>query len=266
MDRDSLQPAPLHRGSSVPLWSQLLDDLSRRLSAGAFTEHFPGEHHLMADYGVSRHTVREALRRLREDGTLESTRGRGTRVQVPAIEQPMGALYSLFRVVEAHGYEQRSEVRTLEVRSDPRVARLLQLGDDAELIYLERLRLADDEPLALDRTWLPKTIAGPVLDADLTRAGLYDELVARTGIRPNGGRELIQAVVPTEAQRRLLGIGATVAVFSIERQGCLDNRPVEWRETLVRGDRFSFSAHWAPRIGYQIDVSAGADLAAINAR
>jgi GntR family transcriptional regulator len=252
--------ATLDRGSSVPLWSQLFEDLSRRLAAGAFTDHFPGELQLMADYQVSRYTVREALRRLREEGVLESSRGRGTRVRTPEIQQPVGALYSLFRVVEAHGLEQRSQVRALEVRTDPRVARLLTLGDDAELVYLERLRLAGGEPLALDHTWMPRDIAGALLDADFSHAGLYDELAARADIRLTGGREHIQAAVPTASQRRILNIGRTVAVFSIERLGCLDNRPVEWRQTLVRGDRFSFSAQWAPRTGYQIDVASGAGL------
>ena len=62
---------------------------------------------------MSRHTVREALRRLREDGVLEPARGRGTRIHLPEIEQPVGALYSLFRVVESHGLEQRSVVRAV---------------------------------------------------------------------------------------------------------------------------------------------------------
>lgn len=249
--------ATLDRNSSVPLWQQLFEDLSRRLAADAFTEHFPGEHQLMADYRVSRHTVREALRRLRDDGTLESTRGRGTRVNRPEIKQSVGALYSLFRVVEAHGLVQRSEVRALDVRTDPRVARLLRLGDDDELVYLERLRFAGDDPLALDHTWMPRDVAGALLDADLTHAGLYDELAARANTRLTGGHEHIQATVPTAGQRRTLNIGRTVAVFFIERLGCLNNRPVEWRETLVRGDRFSFSAQWTPRTSYQIDVASG---------
>ncbi|MGH3794531.1 MAG: GntR family transcriptional regulator [Pseudonocardiaceae bacterium] len=253
----SRKAATLDRGSPVPLWCQLFEDLSRRLAAGAFTEHFPGEHQLMADYQVSRHTVREALRRLRDDGTLESTRGRGTRVSTPEIEQPVGALYSLFRVVESHGLEQRSEVRALDVRTDSRVARLLQLSADTTLVYLERLRFAGDDPLALDHTWMPQDVAGALLGADLTHAGLYDELATRAGSRPTGGHEHIHAVVPTPSQRRTLQIDKTVAVFFIERQGVADSRPVEWRETFVRGDRFGFSAQWAPRTSYHLDVGFG---------
>lgn len=244
MARPTMKAATLDRGSVVPLWTQLFNDISRRLDAGDFVAHFPGEHQLVAEYGVSRHTVREALRRLREAGVIESSRGRGTRVHVPQIEQPVGALYSLFRAVESLGLEQHSEVRALDVRIAPRAAHQLQLPADTEFIYLERLRFADGDPLALDHAWMPRGLAEPLLEADFTHGALYDELDRRVGVRLTGGREHIQAVVPTPALRQTLRIARTVAVFAIERRGCLNRKPVEWRESLVRGDRFSLAADW----------------------
>ena len=65
----------LDRRSPQPLWAQLVDDLDRRLHRNEFTDEFPGEHELCREYDVSRHTVREALRRLRERGLLDSGRG-----------------------------------------------------------------------------------------------------------------------------------------------------------------------------------------------
>lgn len=246
---------PLDRRSPLPLWSQLSEDLLRRLEAGAFAERFPSEHELMADYDVSRYTVRDALRRLREQGVVDSARGRGTFVRSPRIEQPLGAMYSLFREVEARGMEQRSTVQAQEARTDARVAERLGLAPDEPLFYLERLRLADAEPLALDHAWLPLVVAEPLLRADFTRTGLYDQLAELTGVRLTGGQESIRAVVPDAAQRRALGIGTRVAGLFIERTGCLRGTPTEWRETLVRGDRFSVVAQWSPRSGYRMDVS-----------
>ncbi len=63
-------PRPLDRRSPLPLWAQLFDDLRRRVAAGEFTEEFPAEHRLTGEYEVSRHTVREALRKLRADGLV----------------------------------------------------------------------------------------------------------------------------------------------------------------------------------------------------
>lgn len=249
---------PLDRASPLPLWSQLETDLKRRIEAGAFDIRFPGEHELVADYDVSRHTVRDALRRLRTSGVLESGRGRGTWLRRQRIEQPLGALYSLFRSVEAGGLEQRSEVRVLEFRTDEAVAERLRRASGTEFVYLERLRLADGVPLAVDRSWLPRSVAGPLMDADFTHSGLYDELAALTGTRLTGGSEVITALVPDAETRKLLDIPSGCAAMEIRRLGCLRDTPVEWRETVIRGDRFSVTAQWSAQEGYRMDVGAGA--------
>lgn len=119
--------------------------------------------------GVSRHTVREALRRLRAEGTVIAGRGRSPRLAGPVeITQPIGALYSLFSSVEATGQVQRSIVRTLDVRADGVVSVRMGREESTPLVYLERLRLADEQPLAVDRVWLPAELATPLLDVDIT--------------------------------------------------------------------------------------------------
>ncbi|GHH69339.1 transcriptional regulator [Streptosporangium violaceochromogenes] len=251
-------PAPMDRSSALPLWAQLRADLDRRLGAGEFEDAFPGELALVAEYGVSRHTVREALRRLRADGVVTAERGRAPRLAVQAaIEQPLGALYSLFASVEAAGQRQRSVVRILDVRADGLVAVRLGLEESTPLLHLERLRLADEEPLALDRVWMPAEVAAPLLEADFTHTALYDELARRCGLRPTGGREHIRAVVPTAAERRLLGVEPGVAAFAVDRLACHEARPVEWRRTLVRGDRFAVIADFSARDGYRLGVAGG---------
>lgn len=244
----------LDRASTVPLWVQLIDECERRLQAGEFAVRFPGEHELCREYDVSRHTVREALRRLRDRGVLDSGRGRTTRVRHDRIEQSLGALYSLFREVEARGMLQRSTVLSREQVLAPTVARRLGLGDDQPLLHLARLRYADEEPLAVDRAWLPLALAAPLLDVDFSHAGLYDELEARAGIRVTGGRETITAVVPSPEDEALLALPDRVGVLRIERTASVDDRPVEWRSTVLRGDRFAVSSEWSRRSGSRLDV------------
>ncbi len=246
--------ARLDRASPVPLWAQLIDDCERRLQAGEFADHFPGEHELCREYDVSRHTVREALRRLRERGVLDSGRGRATKVRQDRIEQSLGALYSLFHEVEARGMVQRSSVLSREQVVAPVVARRLGLADDEALLHLARLRFADDEPLAVDRAWLPFSLAAPLMDVDFSHAGLYDQLEERTGIRLTDGGESITAVVPSRADATLLALPKGVGVLRIERTAFVDERPVEWRSTHLRGDRFAVSSAWSRRTGYRLDV------------
>lgn len=248
------------RNSPLPLWAQLYNDLVRRLKAEAFGATFPGEHGLADEYEVSRHTVREALSRLRQVGILDSGRGRRTAVRTARIEQPLGALYSLFGEVQSRGMHQRSEVLTREARRDPTVAARLGTDADTEFVYLERLRYADEQPLALDRTWLLASLARPLLAADLTATGVYAELARLRGVQITDGQERIHAVVPTADQRRLLDLGRRVALLGIDRIGRVNGDPAEWRETLVRGDRFSVVAKWTRHTAYQMAVADGSPL------
>ncbi len=243
------------------------DDLRRRLDGSEFGDLFPSELTLVTSYGVSRQTVRQALRQLRAEGVVTAERGRAPRVApVADIRQPLGALYSLFASVEAQGLEQRSVVRVLEIRAAPAVAERLGLLGSTEMFYLERLRLAGDHPLALDATWLPADVARPLLTADFTHGALYDLLSRQLGFHLDGGSEHIRAVVPTAEQKQALGLDDGVAAFSIHRVGRSAGRPVEWRETLVRADRFSLTAEFSARTGYQLDVGPVAGAPARTAR
>ncbi|MCM0622145.1 GntR family transcriptional regulator [Nocardioides bruguierae] len=229
----------LERGAGQPLWMQLQGDLNRRLERGEFVDAFPGEMQLVSDYAVSRHTVRAALRALRETGVIESARGRQPRVAAPRITQEQGSLYSLFSNVESTGHSQRSVVRRLEARADGVVASRLGLEESSPLVYLERVRLMDDEPLALDRVWLPADVAAPLLTVDLSATSLYGALAEHCDLTLSGGTEQVRAIVPSAAERELLGIGTDVAALHLERLASSRGRLVEFRRTLVRGDRYA---------------------------
>lgn len=244
----------LDRSRGTPLWTQLHDDLLRRVEGGEFPDRFPGELELVGDYSVSRHTVREALRRLRADGVIESSRGRSSVARPGVITQQLGAMYSLFHELEARGITQTSRVLALDLVADADVATRLGLSVDTELVHLERLRLGDDEPIAWDRAWLAPDVGAPLLDADFRHTGLYDEWQRTAGVRLTGGCETIRALAPTQEQRRLLDVGRGEAVLEIDRVGCLRDRPVEFRRTLVRGSRFSLTAEWSSGRPYQLDV------------
>lgn len=248
-------PRELDRSGPAPLWLQLHDDLVRRIEAAEFADTFPGEMELMNAYGVSRHTVREALGRLRREGIIKSSRGRSSTVDPGVIAQDLGAMYSLFHELESRGIEQRSEVLVVDRRRDDVVADRLALPVGSEVVYIERIRHADDVPLAWDCTWLDPGLAAPLLDVDLTHTALYDEWHRVAGVRVSGGRETIRAVVPTPGQRALLGMAADEAALMIERVGLARDRPVEFRRTLVRGSRFSLTATWSSSHAYQVDVA-----------
>lgn len=231
-------------GTASPLWARVLADLRGRLEVGEFAERFPGDAELVEHYGVSRHTVREAVRRLQTEGLLERRRGQGSFVTGLHIEQPVGTLYSLFRSIEQTGVAQESVVRFLEERRDDKAEAVLGCSGQP-LVYLERLRLADGVPIALDCSWLPAALAWPLLKVDFRHTALYEQLAERCDVRLTSGWERIRPVLADRAQRQLLDIDERQPVFAIERFGLQGTTPVEWRHGVVRGDRFSFVARWA---------------------
>ncbi len=247
--------AAIDRSSPLPLWAQVLDDLRQRLDAGEFTGDFPTDNEMISHYDVSRHTVREAMRHLQNEGVVSRERGRGTFVTAPTVEQATGAIYSLFRSIEAMGLEQRSRVLDLSLASEEVVAGRLGLRANAKLVRLERLRLVDAHVLAHDTAWLPAAVAKPLLEVDFTHTALYDELATSCGIRPVSGKEWITTELPPKRERDLLEIGAKQPAFRICRLSEGDDGPIEWRETVVRGDRYSFVAMWSPTNGYETTLS-----------
>lgn len=232
------------RQSPVPLWAQIADDLRRRVSSGEFDLRFSSDVELVAHYGVSRHTVREAVRHLQNEGVLERARGRGSFVRQKPLEAPLGALYSLFRAAEEQGFVQESNVRFLAERTDAEAATMLGCGPREPLVYLERLRLVNAKPVVLDCSWLPKRLAGRLLKVDFRRTALYRELEQRCGLRPDTGWERITPSLPTPEQKDLLGLRGRTPVFCFERLACRGDIPVEWRHGVIRADRFDFVARW----------------------
>jgi GntR family transcriptional regulator len=62
--------------------------------------------------------------------------------------------------------------------------------------------------------------------------------------------------VPSRAQQRLLGLPRSVGALAIDRLGYAGDRPIEWRHTLIRGDRFSLTADFSHRTGYRLHLDS----------
>lgn len=230
----------------TPLWRTVLNDLVRRLEAGEFDARFPTDRELMETYDVSRHTVREAVRSLQDAGRVSRHPGKGSRVEGGAFEQPLGTVYSLFESVEAAGATQNSLVLTLELQHHSLAAGVLGLDETAEVFYLERIRLADDQALAHDRVWLPGDIGRALLGVDFTHTALYRELKEHCGLYPEEGEERIKPIIPDPMHAKYLEMGEGEPALEIERRTLASGLPLEWRLTLIRGDLYNFRAEWKP--------------------
>ena len=237
VDARAPEPAPRR-----PLWESIGADLADRVASGEFTDGFPGELDLAEAYGVSRGTIRNALRPLRETGFISAQRGRKPRAIVGGRGSTFGPVYSLFASVQESGMTQRSVVLDRRLVTDPVIAARLALPPTEELLKLSRLRLADEEPFAVDHVWLPADRVRPLLGVDFAETALYKELRDRCGITVDGGLEELRADVASAVDVERLGCALGAPMFRIQRIGYHRGTAVELRCSHILGERYSVNA------------------------
>ncbi|MEV1146358.1 GntR family transcriptional regulator [Micromonospora sp. NPDC049799] len=176
----------------------------------------PSERELVARFGVSRATVRQAVGRLEEEGLVYRAQGSGTFVADPATISKNLALTSFSEDMRLRRLTPDSRLLDLTVTSAPvAVARDLAVSPGAEVMHVRRLRLADGLPMCLEEVWLPAERIGD-LDAAVVAGSLY-EVLAERGVRPHHADQVIAATVVDADQARLLGVAAFSPALRVDR-------------------------------------------------
>lgn len=110
------------------------------------------------------------------------------------------------------------------------------------MIRIERVRYVDEQPISHQISYLPFNLCYPILGADLDVGSLYHHLAQSAGLVMKAGKETIQAVLTDKTSAELLQIPIGQPCFLICRLMYAEqaNRPVEYVETMIRGDKFMF--------------------------
>jgi GntR family transcriptional regulator len=238
----------LARGGPLPLYFQIATALRAQIASGRYRagDLLPGETTLAAELGVNRATIRQAIGVLAAEGLVSRHRGRGTLVATPFLEQPLAGIYSFAGLAEETGSELTTQVRLARsVPADATAAERLGLRAARDTVLeLERLRLLNGVPLALEHVLL----AAAACDVDLQHADftqpLY-RLLDAAGITVTKAREQIRPVNLSAREARLLGQARGAAAFQVDRLGYAAEHPVEWRRSLVNGERYLYSVQLA---------------------
>ncbi|MGD8682801.1 MAG: GntR family transcriptional regulator [Chloroflexota bacterium] len=229
----------------TPLYRQIQADLRERVATGELR---PGsqvetEQELMARYGVSRATVRQALSGLVAEGLLEIRRGRGTYVHGAALEHRLGGFYTFSREIERHGMTPSTRVRDIGVvPADDTVADGLGLARGTPVVALSRVRLADDEPIVTETSYLPAARFKGLEEVDFSSASLYETLTSTYGVRPVRARETFVPVLLDREDAAVLGGEPGDPVLAVERttydaEGVI----IEFCQSILRADRYRYS-------------------------
>ncbi|HSK26724.1 MAG TPA: GntR family transcriptional regulator [Jiangellales bacterium] len=230
------------RSSPVPLYFQLASELQRLIESGEIVSgtRLDNEIALADQLGVSRPTMRRAIQYLVERGLLVRKRGVGTQVVRASVQRPL-ELSSLYDDLSLAGRRPSTRVLVVEkVSADDAVASALGLDRGTTVVHLQRLRLADDEPIALLTNYLPPDVFD-LSGADLETRGLY-ELLRSGGVHIRIADQSIGARNATAAEARLLGETRGAALLTMTRTAYDDvGRAVEYGTHVYRGSRYAFS-------------------------
>ena len=200
-------------------------------------ERLPSERALAEDWGVARMTVRHAIAALAREGLVRTVHGSGSIREPEPIPLRVG-LGSFAEAVTRHGMRPSTRLlERVEDRDPPAAVReFLALAPGQAALRVRRLRLGDDIPLALERTWLPHDLV-PELDDDAAAGSLYDHL-ARHGLLPDSGEETVRADLPDEHEARLLGMSVSRPVLRLTRRSTHQSQLVEYAEAVFTSDRY----------------------------
>ena len=182
-------------------------------------------------------TLRHALAELARRGLVTRTVGRrgGTFVAAPKLEQDLTTLAGFSEQLRRHGMVAGARVLSASPReADP--AAQAALGTDA-VYEIQRVRLADGKPVALERSLFPAARFPGLLDLPLD-GSLYELLEAHYGLRPHRARESLEPVTAGAREADVLELGIGAPLMQVERTAyARSGEPLEFARDLFRGDR-----------------------------
>jgi GntR family transcriptional regulator len=249
--------------AGVPLHEQISSHLREQIAEGTLApdEQLPSENELCKRFGVSRVTVRRALQTLEADGLIYRRQGLGSFVSDRRVHQGLVRLTDFAQDMERAGITPSSAVLlSCTERSTPALATALGVEADAPLLRLDRLRLGDGEPVALDRTWLPPFYAQLLEGQDLTEETIYEVLEREYEIPILSGRYRITAAAADPEAARVLQVHPGEALLVIERTSrTVGDRAVYFQRRLYRSDRVAYELELA-REPHAADTGGGMPL------
>lgn len=236
----------LDREKATPLYAQVKDWILAQIESGAFRPHrrIPSERALSERFGISRMTVRQALIELIQEGCLYSRVGKGTFVADLPILQPLRGLTGFSEDMRSRGIVPSSKVLRMEmvpVTTESRHVLNVPMGE--RVLLLQRLRLADGQPLTIETAHLFFAGVARLTAMDCSRS-LYDLLRSEFGIVPASAEMEAIARRARPQEVGLLAMPDDIAVLAMERR-TRDQYGTSFEHTtsVFRGDRYRLSMH-----------------------
>ena len=229
------------RNLPEPLWHQAERALSALIAGGTWNdgEQLPNEAKLSEMLGVSRITMRHALRNLEESGLLRREQGRGTFVRRSTVIAGVRGLTSFTQEMADRGLEVGT--RVLEqgvVAADNAIASALEIGEGERVFKVRRLRSGGGAPVGIQTAYLSLSRMPGLIDVRTPIMSLYELLRERFGVAPVSALDVFRVGVVSETDAELLEVAAGSPAFIVQRITSDARGPYEFVVSTMRGDRY----------------------------
>jgi GntR family transcriptional regulator len=240
----------IERQSPVPLYYQLKQLLSDRISSGEWApgDMLPTEEALQEQYGLSRTTVRQALKEMEYEGLISRHRGRGTFVSQPKISHSPDPHFNLTTYLTEQGMRPGWRVISAGwVPASAEAAEGLAVEVGTQVYRLRRLRLANDEPIGFHIAHAISALGDLVDESRLDQDGSLDYLRATGRLAHSYAHRTIEAILASDEVARHLNIVKGSPILMIRRRVFNSaDVPVEVMRAMYRGDRFQYRVRQRP--------------------
>ncbi|MDO9085131.1 MAG: GntR family transcriptional regulator [Anaerolineaceae bacterium] len=239
----------IDRRSPLPLYVQLKEILLQDLNAGAYPpgSAFPPEMLLVDRYGLSRATVRQAIKDLEHEGYINRIQGRGTIVirEKSSLNRGLSQLTSFTEDMKAHGYEATTNILDYRVDIAPQhIVKSLQICCDKPVIHINRLRIVNKIPVAINISYVNLPPGIYMCREDLERIVSLYNLFELKRIPLIESDKIIEAISATEEQSNLLGVPVGNPLLKVEGVVyTLNHQPLEHHIVISRSDMYKYSLH-----------------------
>jgi GntR family transcriptional regulator len=232
------------KSGPLPRYYQLKEIIREKVSAGQWLPGslIPSERELCEQYGISRMTARQSITELVNEGYLYREQGKGTFVAQPKITQQLVKLTGFTEDMQARAQHPSTKVLEKQMAPvDESTAAKLRVKPGQLLFRVQRLRLADGAPLAIETSLISFMGCEKLLDEDLENQSLYYLLETRFGMPPLEAEQELEAGLAREDEAHLLQIPTGGPVLLIRRITYTERgQPLEFAKSVYRGDKYRF--------------------------
>jgi GntR family transcriptional regulator len=235
----------IDKSSPIPIYFQIEEQIKALIESGELKagDSLPSERDYAEKYDISRMTVRHAINNLVNEGLIVRKKGKGTFIAEKKFEQRLQGLTSFSEDMKSKGFSPSNRLLFFEILpANEYIANQLEIKTHDPVYQVERIRLADNEPIALETTFISANLIHGLTEEVISQS-LYHYIEEKLNLKIDYSNQVIESTAAGEKEATVLEIKKGAPILKIQRNSYLTNGlPFEIVKSAYRADRYKFSA------------------------